>query len=90
MKGVGEPCGDNYVGYEDNEFYYLRQGLIFSKIKEYYDNQGMNFTVTNSTLLKLLDSEGLIFSTINDGQVVRTHIKNNQRVIKLYKNKVIQ
>jgi hypothetical protein len=60
-----------FVGYYDDEYYYLHGETTFKEVVQFYSKQGINFPVTLPTLLKHLDYAGQIVSEAKDGRVNR-------------------
>ncbi len=62
---------DGFIGYFDDDYYYLYSDTTYKEVVQFYNKQGLNFPVTATTLLKQLDYAGWIFSENKDGRVNR-------------------
>ncbi len=77
----------NFIGYEDDEFYYLNKSVCHKMVKKLCDEQGENFNITERGLLKALAEEELISTSGNQNtKSVRCGAKTN-RFLCLYKSK---
>lgn len=50
---------ENLIGYFDHDYYYLSPGIVFAAVQKALREQGSNFPVTKTMLLKMLADEGL-------------------------------
>lgn len=74
-----------FIGYEDTEYYYLYGETTVKEVVKFYSQQGVNFPVTKTTLLKHLDIEKLIEVETN---ATRTY-REKQKKIKSKKHRLI-
>lgn len=51
--------GNGFIGYHDEECYYLYSETVYKNVMQFYAAQGRNFPVTKNTLLKNLCLEGI-------------------------------
>lgn len=86
-----EKQASNFIGYYDNEYWYICPTNIYKIITTYWDNQKRPFTSGYRAILKALDEEKIIKTSMEGSSLKRTlkikgH-KNNIRyiVIKLSK-----
>jgi len=83
-----------FIGYEDDSFYYLYAGMTYKYIYEFYSQQGINFPVTEKTLWKRLEMDGLILTDERGGRVYRTKQKKisgtNNAYLWLYKTAIVK
>ena len=81
-----------FIGYEDDSFYYLYAGMTYKYIYEFYSQQGINFPVTEKTLWKRLEMDGLILTDERGGRIYRTKQKKisgtNNAYLWLYKTAI--
>ena len=78
---------NNFIGYEDADYYYLNKSAAHRAVKKFCDEQGESFSITERGLLKALAQEKLIDTA--DGQntkSVRIGDKT-KRVVCLIKSK---
>lgn len=61
---------NNFIGYEDDDFYYLNKSAAHRAVKKLCDEQGESFTITERGLLKVLAEEKLIETA--EGQNTKT------------------
>ncbi|MEH6957258.1 hypothetical protein [Neobacillus drentensis] len=82
-----------YIGWQDNDYYYLLPGMTYKEIYRFYSEQGLNLSIGNSMLLKMLAEDGFIVTEQTQKgtrYTVRSYIAGKQqRVIKLKKNAVL-
>ena len=72
-----KPSG--FIGYEDDTFYYFHAGILYKNIYEFYNKQGVTFPVSEKTLWKQMEDEGLIQTEERGGRMYRTKQKKNRR-----------
>jgi len=81
-----------FIGYKDDSFYYLYAGMTYKYIYEFYSQQGINFPVTEKTLWKRLEMDGLILPDERGGRLYRTKQKKiggtNNAYLWLYKTAI--
>lgn len=65
---------DRIIGYTDGEYYYLFSDKTYSAIREHYNDMGVNFPVSQRTLLKHL--AGSEFATVGFQKKIRAVGKN--------------
>lgn len=61
-EGEVKPRPDNFVGWEDRDWFYLLPEIVYRRVVRFYRDQDVNFPVTARTLWKHLEAEGLIFT----------------------------
>lgn len=85
-----ESKGPDFIGYEDDDFYYLIPDIAMSAIMDFYKHQGIRFSMTKQALLKQLAYEDKIKISSSVERVNRTLVKNiggkNHRYIWLKKS----
>lgn len=70
------PGSEGFVGYEDEEYYYLSPIIVYSEVKKFYRNQGLEFPVSKQILFKHLEQEGYIEVENIKGRTNRTKVKS--------------
>ena len=82
-----EPTGGSFVGWEDDDYYYLNCDLSLKAVKRICDDEGTRFTITLRGLLRSLAEEGLIELTNgNNTRQIKVNGKS-KRVMCLIKKK---
>ena len=93
MLDKNRPCDfipQSYVGYEDDEFFYLHSEVIHKEVRKLCDEQGESFTISQKSLLKALAEEGFI-ETASGQNTKQVRIgKKKMRLLCLRKNMVQQ
>jgi len=88
-RSVGALKGPGFLGYRDDQNFYLLPDYTIAAVREFYRKQGICFSIQKNTLLKQLSSVGAIRETVSQGRVHRTIVKfidgENQRFICLKK-----
>lgn len=85
--GQYEPSGGAFVGWEDENYYYLNCDSALKAVKKLCDEEGTRFTITLRGLLKSLAEEGLIELTNgNNTRQIKVGSKS-KRVMCLIKEK---
>lgn len=84
-----EDCKAKFIGWEDQDFYYLIPEVTYTEVSIFTQQQGSAFPVTKSTLWKHLEQAGYVKTAIEGGQS-RADIKKaiggkRQRVVCVYK-----
>lgn len=62
----------NFIGYEDDEYFYLHSALAQKEIRRFCSEQGESFTIGEKALLKALETEHLLIKS-NDGKNTVQH-----------------
>lgn len=77
----------NFIGYEDDHFFYLNSDMAHRTVKRLCEEQGEAFSISQRGLLKALAEEGLIEKS--EGQNTKSVRFGNKtkRVLCLYKSK---
>lgn len=78
---------NNFIGYEDDEFYYLNKTMAHKAVKKLCEEQGESFSVSEQGLLKALAEEKLIQPGEKQNTKSVRFGNRTQRVVCLYKNK---
>jgi len=78
---------NNFIGYEDEEFYYLNKTMAHKAVKKLCEEQGESFSVSEQGLLKALAEEKLIQPGEKQNTKSVRFGDKTQRVVCLYKNK---
>jgi hypothetical protein len=65
-----------FIGWYDEDFYYLLSGQTYRAITGFCREQGSRFPITENSLWKALDAEGLIKTEIT-GNDRRRHVQKN-------------
>ena len=80
----------DFIGYEDDSFYYLLNDAAHRAVRKFCDEQGELFTVSSRALPKALAEEGL--TEITDGENTRSvRFRNGtRRVVCLYRERARQ
>ena len=80
--------GNNLVGYEDGDYYYLLLDKAIGEVKRFCENTNQTFTLSSKALTKQLKEEGLLvpFGASNSGSIKVQ--QRNVRVTKLKKAEV--
>lgn len=77
------------VGYIDNEYYYLFPNTIYSEILNFYGKTRTPFSLNKSTLLKMLQQQGLLYMTDKSRKTVNIIDKDSKEQKKVIKVKRI-
>lgn len=81
---------EGFIGYEDENYYYLITDIVHKKVKRLCDEQGENFTISTRSLLKQLGDENII-EVRNNERTLPIRIGNTpQRLMWLKKNIFIE
>ena len=78
---------NNFIGYEDDEFYYLNKMMAHKAVKKLCEEQGESFSVSEQGLLKALAEEKLIQPGEKQNTKSVRFGNRTQRVVCLYKSK---
>ena len=80
----------DFIGYEDDSFYYLLNEAAHRAVRKFCDEQGELFAISSRALPKALAEEGL--TEITDGENTRSvRFRNGtRRVVCLYKERARQ
>lgn len=80
----------DFIGYEDESFYYLLNDAAHRAVRKFCDEQGELFTISSRALPKALAEEGL--TEITDGENTRSvRFRNGtRRVVCLYRERARQ
>ena len=80
----------DFIGYEDDSFYYLLNDAAHRAVRKFCDEQGELFAISSRALPKALAEEGL--TEITDGENTRSvRFRNGtKRVVCLYKERARQ
>lgn len=83
---------DGFIGYEDENFYYLILDIAHKKVKRQCEEQGEHFTISAKSLSKQLGEEGFIEVKDNKNTLLKRVGSKNlpQRFIWLKKNRFIE
>ena len=80
--------GNNFIGYEDDMYYYLIPDMAHKAVKRLCDEQGELFAVSKKTLLKHLAEDGFI-ETSSSGNTKELRLGNEvKRFLWLKKDKL--
>jgi hypothetical protein len=85
----------HFIGWEDQEYYYVIVGNLMSEISHYFGNQGLRFPISKQMLLKMLAERQLIEFERNNNEshnTVREYVgkgQKQQRVMKLKKSALL-
>lgn len=60
------------LGYKDEEFLYLLEGLVYSEVKKYWQNRGVNYPLSSEQTKKVLDAMNILKIKIESGKKRRT------------------
>ena len=60
----GDYCPPNFIGYEDENYYYLLKDAVHRQVRKLCEDQGESFSITALALTKALAEEGL---SLRDG-----------------------
>lgn len=78
---------NNFIGYEDDEFFYLNKTMAHKAVKKLCEEQGESFSVSEQGLLKALAEEKLIQPGERQNTKSVRFGERTQRVVCLYKSK---
>ena len=85
-----KPTG--FVGYEDDMFYYFHAGILYKNVYEFFNRQGVTFPISEKTLWKQMEDDGLIQTEERGGRLYRTKQKkiggSNNPYLWVYKSAV--
>lgn len=80
--------GINFIGYEDEDYYYLLPDMAHKAVKKLCEEQGELFSVTKKNLLKHLAEDGFIETESNGGNTKVLRLGNEfKRLMWLKKDK---
>jgi hypothetical protein len=87
-----DPYSDHkhFIGWEDNEFYYLVLGNVMKEINHYFQGQGLRFPISKYMLTKLLAERHIIEVERTENEVrntVRAYVGKDQKQIRVMKLK---
>ena len=87
--GMPDKLNSTLIGYYDDTYYYFLPGETYSKIRKYYERQGIAFSLNKVALWKYMKQEGYLYTTEKDRPTVERTINLNRiKVIAIPKEKL--